>query len=125
MINTGAFIETLVGEINRVLPCYYDRARKDAKFPYCVLGGINANDLAAGDLVMFDIDIWGDDRLPDANEKLEKHCDSLRNTLQGALIRKDGVFAGHIGFEGRDTSDDREIDLLHRRLFFSARIFYL
>ena len=124
MINTGALIETLVGEIGNILPCYYDRAKKDAQFPYCVLTGINPSDLAAGDLVMFDLEVWGNDRLPRAAEKLEEHCDSLRNDLQGALIRNEGAFAGHIGFEGRDTSEDRVTDLLHRRLFFSARIFY-
>lgn len=125
MINTSAFIEALVEVINRVLPCYYDRASKQAKLPYCVVSGINASDLAAGDLVMFDLDVWADDREIDAAVVLERLCDNLRNALQNTIIRKDDALAGHIGFEGRDTTDDKETDLLHRRLYFSARIFYI
>lgn len=125
MIDTSAFIETLVAMIGQVLPCYYERAKKDAEDQYCVVGGINANDLSAGDLTMFDVDFWGDDRAPDATVAIEYSCDKVRNLLQNAIIRKEGVFAGHIGFEGRDTTDDRETDLIHRRMFFSARLFYL
>lgn len=125
MINTSAFIEELVKMINSVLPCYYDRASKQAVLPYCVVSGVNASDLAAGDLIMFDLDVWADDRGINAAVALERYCDELRNALQNAVIRKDGAFAGHIGFEGRDTTDDKETDLLHRRLYFSARIFYI
>lgn len=125
--NTSAFIEQLVADINAMKPgfvCYYDRAPKSAKFPYCVVSAITASDLAAGDLSMFDIEIWTDDKLPTATEDLESICDDLRNFLHNKIISQEGVFAGHIGYESRDTFDDREKDLSHRRLVFAARLFY-
>lgn len=104
--------------------CYYDRAPKNAKFPYCVVGNITASDLAAGDLSMFDTDIWTDDKLPTATEDLESLCDELRNFLHNRTISREGVFAGHIGFESREVPDERERDLSRRRLTFAARLFY-
>ena len=103
---------------------YYDRAPAKAEFPYSVVSGITASDLAAGDLSMFDIDIWTDDKLPTATEELESICDDLRNFLHKRIISREGAFAGHIGYESRDPSDDREKDLSPRRLTFSARLFY-
>jgi len=126
-VNTSAFIETLIAEINTMrkgFTSYYDRAPAKAGFPYSVVSGITASDLAAGDLSMFDVDIWTDDKLPTATEELESICDDLRNFLHNRIISREGVFAGHIGYESRDTSDDREKDLSHRRLVFAARLFY-
>ena len=104
--------------------CYYDRAPKSAKLPYCVVGSITASELAAGDLSMFDTDIWTDEKLPSAAEDLESLCDELRNFLHNRTISREGVFAGHIGFESREIPDERERDLSRRRLTFAARLFY-
>ena len=126
-VNTSAFIETLIAEINTMRKgfiSYYDRAPAKADFPYSVVSGITASDLAAGDLSMFDVDIWTDDKLPTATEELETICDDLRNFLHNRIISREGVFAGHISYENRDNSDDREKDLSHRRLVFAARLFY-
>lgn len=126
-VDTSAFIETLIEEINTMREgfiAYYDRAPAKTSFPYSVVSGLTASDLAAGDLSMFDIDIWTDDKLPTATEDLESICDDLRNFLHNRIISREGVFVGHIGYESRDTSDDREKDLSHRRLVFAARLFY-
>ena len=128
MINTSDFIEKLVLYLNTVrsgFSVYYDRAPSNRTFPYGVVSGIHATDLGEGDLTMFDIDLWTDDKLPTATEELESLCDDLRNALHNRVISHDGVFSAHIGYEGRDTSDDREDDISHRRLFFAARIFYI
>lgn len=126
-INTSALIEVLVNEINGMrsgFKCYYDRAPSDASFPYSVLGGVTASDLEQGDLSMFDIDIWTDDKLPSATEQLESLCDELRNFLHKRIIAREGIFVGHIGYESRDMPDERERDISHRRLTFAARVFY-
>lgn len=126
-VNTSALIEALVQEISSMKKgfiCYYDRAPADATFPYSVLGAVTASDLASGDLSMFDIDIWTDDKLPTATEELESLCDDLRNFLHNRIIAREGIFAGHIGYESRDVPDERERDLSRRRLTFAARVFY-
>lgn len=123
--NVSAFIESIVEVVNSVLVCFYDRAPDTESYPFAVLSGVTASDLAAGDLIMFDIDIWHDDKQSDATAAVEGYCDALRRELHNRIISREGVFAGHIGYENRDTSDDKETDLIHRRLSFSARIFYL
>ena len=128
MINTSAFIEELIKYLNTLkdgFSIYYDRAPTGRNFPYAVISGITASDLAEGDLTSFDVDIWTDDKKAAATEEIEGLCDLIRNKLSNKIISAPGVFGSHIGYEGRDTSDDREDDLSHRRLFFAARIFYL
>lgn len=128
MINTSAFIAELVEYLNTVkdgFKVYYDRAPKDKKFPYGVVSGITASELEEGDLTSFDLDLWTDDKKPSATEEIESLCDLCRNALTNKVISSAGVFGSHIGYEGRDTSDDREDDLSHRRLFYAARIFYI
>ncbi len=127
-MTTSAFIEELVKYLNTVkdgFKVYYDRAPKDKTFPYGIVSGITASELGEGDLTSFDLDIWTDDKLPSATEEVESLCDLCRNALTNKVISSQGVFGSHVGYEGRDTSDDREDDLSHRRLFYAARIFYL
>lgn len=125
MYDTTAFIKALRERVNEVLPTYYSEApSEDVTFPYAVISGINIIDLAAGDLVSFYIDIWTDEKLPGSGAELERLCDKLRNELTDEVIAVKGVFAGHIGFDNRNTIDENEFDISHRRLSMSARVFY-
>lgn len=122
--NTEAFIKALTAKVNTILPSYYEEApTKDVVFPYDVISGINIIDLESGDLVSFYIDVWADEKKPEATEELERACDSLRNGLTNALIAAPGVY-GHIGFDNQNSVADSEYDIAHRRLSMSARIFY-
>ena len=126
--NTSDFIAALVSDINDArenFECYYDRAKKDAPYPHSVVGDINVTSLDEGYLVSFDLDLWTDDKLPTATEDLEQLCDDLQNYLDHRIISREGEFYGHIGYEGRDTSDDRDTDISHRRMYFAARVFYI
>lgn len=125
MANTTAFIKALRLRVNEIIPTYYEEApSKAASFPYAVLNGINIIDLAAGDLASFYLDIWVDEKMPNATEELEAFCDKLRNELTGAILSVKGVFASHIGFDNQNAIADSEYDIAHRRLAMSARIFY-
>lgn len=124
--DTSALIEAINNDINTMkvgFTSYYDRAPTDASFPYAVVSGFTASPLSAGDLSMFDADIWTDDKLPSATEELESLCDELRNFLHNRTIFQNGV-AAHIAYEKRGDPDDRERDLSHRSLTFAARVFY-
>jgi hypothetical protein len=128
LINTSAFIEELIKYLNTLksgFKVYYERADKKRTFPYGIVSGLNATELNAGDLVSFDLDIWTDYNLPSATVEIESLCDLCRNALTNKVISSNGVFGSHVGYEGRDTTDDREDDISHRRLFFAARIFYI
>ena len=123
--NTTALIKALRERVNKVLTTYYEEApSKDAVFPYAVINGVNIIDLAAGDLASFYLDIWVDEKQPNATEQLESLCDALRNELTGAVIAESGVFAAHIGFDNQNAIADSEYDIAHRRLSMSARTFY-
>jgi len=123
--NTTAFIKALRLRVDEIIQTYYEEApSKAASFPYAVLNGINIIDLAAGDLASFYLDIWVDEKKPNATEELEEICDKLRNELTGAVISKQGIFASHIGFDNQNAVADSEYDIAHRRLGMSARIFY-
>lgn len=125
MANTTAFIKALRLRVNEIIPTYYEEApSKAASFPYAVLNGINIIDLAAGDLASFYLDIWVDEKKPNATEELEAFCDKLRNELTGAILSVKGIFASHIGFDNQNAIADSEYDIAHRRLAMSARIFY-
>lgn len=122
--NTKAFIKALRKRVNEVLPTYYEEAPASGNFPYAVLNGINIIDLAAGDLASFYLDVWVDEKKPNATEELEGYCDKLRNELTNAVISESGIFAAHIGFDNQSAIADSEFDLAHRKLSMSARIFY-
>lgn len=123
--NTTALIKALRERVNKILTTYYEEApSKDTVFPYAVINGVNIIDLAAGDLASFYLDIWVDEKQPNATEQLESLCDTLRNELTGAVIAESGVFAAHIGFDNQNAIADSEYDIAHRRLSMSARTFY-
>jgi len=127
LINTSAFIEGLTAYLNTVkegFSVFYDRAPSKKAFPYGVISGVNESSLGEGYLTSFDLDLWTDDKLPTATEEIEELCDITRNALNDKVLSVEGVFSCHIGYEGRDTTDDREDDLSHRRIYFAARIFY-
>ncbi len=125
MANTKTFIKALRERVNEILPTYYEEApTTGAIFPYSVLNGINIIDLDAGDLASFYLDIWTDEKKPNATEELEGLCDALRNELTNEVIAVRGVFAAHIGFDNQNAIADSEYDIAHRRLAMSARIFY-
>lgn len=132
--DTSSFISELVSSVNSAkdnFVCYYDRAPNDddeeyeVVFPYGVVGKIHPTSLDEGFLITFDLDLWTDDKLPTATEDLEQLCDDLQNYLDHRIISREGEFYGHIGYEGRDTSDDRDTDISHRRMYFAARVFYI
>ena len=122
--NTEAFIIALTERVNTILPTTYDEApTKNAPALYAVVSGINIIDLESGDLASFYIDVWADEKQPDAAVKLERACDNLRNGLYNAIISAPGLY-GHIGFDNQNTVADSEFDIAHRRLSMSARLFY-
>lgn len=124
MFNTTEFITALVERTNQILPTNYEEASMQGKFPYAVINSFVITNLASGDLVSFYIDVWTDEKKMNSTVELEELCDKLRNELTGEILKIDGVFAAHIGFENQNSISDIDFDLTHRRLSFSARIFY-
>lgn len=125
MYATTTFIATLRDAINEIVPTYYEEApSKNAVFPFAVITGLNIRDLDQGDEAAFYLELWADEKAPDATVTLETLCDTLRNRLTNAVIGEAGTFAAHIGFERQRTIQDNEFDIAHRRLELSARIFY-
>lgn len=123
-VNTESFIIALLERVNTILPTTYDEApTKNAPALYAVVSGINIIDLESSDLASFYIDVWADEKQPDAAVKLERACDNLRNGLYNAIITAPGLY-GHIGFDNQNTVADSEFDIAHRRLSMSARLFY-
>ncbi len=123
-VNTTGLITAIVGLVNTVLPTTYDETpKKPGGYPFGVVSGISALDLEDGDLVSFYIDVWTDEKKPNAGVDLEKACDNLRNKLRNAIIDAPGI-SGHIGFSSQNSVADNEFDIAHRRLSMSARVFY-
>jgi len=121
--NTEAFIVTIVERVNAILPTYYEEAPTESELSYAVISGINIIPLDHGDLASFYIDIWVDEKKPNATVELERTCDKLRTELYNAVISAPGMY-GHIGFDNQNTVADNEFDIAHRRLSMSARLFY-
>lgn len=122
-VNTEAFIKALTERVNNILPTTYDEAPTKTALPYAVVSGVNIIDLESGDLASFYIDVWADEKKPEAAVELERACDNLRNGLYNAIIAAPGLY-GHIGFDNQNTVADSEFDIAHRRLSMSARLFY-
>ncbi len=123
-INTSAFVEALTERVKQILPAYYEEASTTASFPYAVISNLRINDGDGCDIASFLIDLWADERSPNATEQLEAYCDKLRNELTNEVISVDYIFASHVGFDNQNYQLDSEFDIAHRRLSFSARIFY-
>ena len=125
--HTAAFITALTDRVNTILPTFYEEAptgEQRSGYPFAVINGLNITDLDTGDLCYFYIDVWVDEKKPNATKELEELCDTLRNELTNEVISVSGVFGSHIGFENQNSIHDNEYDLAHRRLSMSARIFY-
>lgn len=126
MIDTTRLYAAIVAAFNEVLPAYYEDAEKPSDALYCVINSPVHSDIADrnGDLVFFYVDLFGDDRENDNNTALQQACDSLRNTLDAAVIRAEGHFGGHLNFEKSLNLDESEFDINHRRQEWTARVFY-
>lgn len=120
---SSIFIKKLVARVNTIVPAFFETAEKE-KFPYAVISGINVNDLAHGDLVYFNIDVWGDNSKLNATETLEATCENIRKELNNeTLIVEDEMYC-HIGFENYTMVGESEFDICHRKISFTARVFY-
>ncbi len=127
LYDTSAFVGALVKQVSELSECYFEKAPDSAVPPYAVINGIHITPLEngeSGDMVSFYIDVWADELSENAAEELEALCDRLRSGLQDERVGCDGVFFGHIGFDNYGEPLDKEFDIAHRRLGFSARIFY-
>ena len=124
VINTGDFIESLKNKINEISPTYYEEASKEASFPYIIISGLHITELKTGDLVLFDLDIFADEKNLDATEELELLCDKIRNELSDEIICNVKSFYGHLQFQSQMPVIEAEHDLCHRKISMSARIFY-
>lgn len=124
-VKTSKLIKALSERVNRILPTYYEEAPSKAdKFPYAVISGIHITDLESGDLVSFYIDLWADEKKPNATSELELLCDTLRNELTEEVIDVPGTLLAHLCFESQSDGKDEDFDLNHRRLSMAARAFY-
>lgn len=126
MIDTTRLYAAIVAAFNEVLPAYYEDAEKPSDALYCVINSPVHSDIADrnGDLVFFYVDLFGDDRVTDNNTALQQACDSLRNTLDAAIISAEGYFGGHLNFEKSLDVDESDFDINHRRQEWTARVFY-
>ncbi|MDR2531461.1 MAG: hypothetical protein LBC82_01280 [Oscillospiraceae bacterium] len=121
---TTAFIEALLDHVNEKITCFYEDAPTEAAFPFGVISGVFVSDLDSGDALNFYISVYTDEKKPGATIELEKLCDTLRAYLSRAVIRREGAFSSHIGFDNQRGVHEAEFDLCHRRLTLTARIFY-
>ena len=122
--NTREYLKELINFINKTITCYYEYAPSDIILDYVVLNGVNVINFDDYDLLSFYLDVFIDENLPDATEKLESTCDKLRSLLDKHILNKVNMFNSHIYFDNQNTVQENEFDLTHRRLSLSARIFY-
>jgi hypothetical protein len=124
MSKQSLYLQELNKHINTLTTSYYEKAPSlNASFPYCTLIPPSTSDLAYGDLLLFDIEVYADESV--TTEEIEDLCDSLRNNLNDYILNSESNFGSHISFEGYTYQRETEQDLLARRLSFSARVFYL
>lgn len=124
MSKQSLYLQKLNERINTFTTSYYEEApTKDASYPYCVLVPPSTSDLAYGDLLMYDIEVYASSSI--TTEVIEDLCDSLRNNLNNYVLNSENNFSSHISFEGYTYQRETDQDLLARRLSFSSRVFYL
>lgn len=121
---TKDYISALRSHIDKIVTCYYDEAPASASFPYSVVSGVYVIDLSAGDSMNFYVDVYADENQHDSAVELENLTDKVRNHLSGAVISGEN-FTSHVGFDNRSNVTENEFDLIHRRLTFTSRIFYI
>ena len=121
---TSIFIKKLLDEVNAIVPTFYETASESEKFPFAVVSGINVNDLAHGDLVYFNIDVWGDSKSPNATATMETTCENIRKELTNKTLIVENEMYCHLGFENQNMIGDNEYDKCHRKVSFTARVFY-
>lgn len=126
MIDTKTLYSTIVEAFNAVYPTYFEDADMPKDDIYCVFNAPVHTDIAdrQADNVFFYVDIFGDDRMPYNNERLQQACDDLRNALDGTIISAEGHFGGHLNFEKNLSLQETDYDINHRRQEWTARVFY-
>ena len=126
MINMTEFIKTLTTAVNEVVPTTYESAPVESDYCYAVVTGVYfQNPAEHEDSVTFYLDIYASETAPPDDVTLEEYCDIVRNFLHNKTIYSGGKFYAHIGFESGGTTAESETDLSHKRLSFSAKIFYI
>lgn len=105
--------------------CYYEKAPKNAAFPYIVVKGLHTSPLNAGDVITFTVELYTEETAAGASDEMEALRDKVRNAADGALLTDNENFYGHINFDSSDDGSlDAEYDLAHRQMFFSLRLLY-
>ncbi|MCL2518010.1 MAG: hypothetical protein FWF15_05550 [Oscillospiraceae bacterium] len=122
---TKDFIEILVAFIDQYLPCYYEYAPSTAAPQlYAVANGFHESDISYGCLTNFYIDLYTDEKIPNATENLEVITDKLRSAIANEIFTKPLSFYAHVGVDNRINVHDKEFDLCNRKITCTARIFY-
>lgn len=117
------FIKQIMSHLNKIdalySQAYYEEAAKDASFPYVVVPTITFSPLSAGDLILFDIEIYNNEI---SEIRIESIIDKLRAKLNDYVFNNEKI-AFHVGFENGNIVKIQEQDLTGRRISFSARVF--
>lgn len=123
MNKQSKLIEELIKHINTFTTCYYEQVPTSANYPFSVIMPPSTSELDAGNLVMFDIEIYANELT--GAEDIESLCDTLRNNLDNYLLISENNFNAHIEFNNYSNMRENEQDLLARRITFEARVFYI
>lgn len=116
---TKTFIKLLLTKVNTIHTCYYEEAKKNAAFPYCVIPTLTFSPLNGGYTCLLDIELYTGET---TEVSIEEMLDNLREGLDGFSEITDGI-GYHLGFEDQIILKQNEQDLSARRITFSARIF--
>ncbi len=115
-------ITAFMAAIPEIILAYYEEADPSAAFPFCIVSGLDVQDLDFGHQLSLDVDHWTDEA-PGNAAALESQCNALRMALDRKLISKTGAFNGIIYFENQQVIIDGEQDLIRRRQTFTVRAF--
>lgn len=119
MYSTADFIAAFRHRVSTSgLTLYYETVHANADMPYCIISDVNKSTPEPFETI-FDvtIDVWGESRMG-----IETLCDQLLAALDTGLISIGSAY-GHIVFNGQQTIDETEGDLIRRQQMYSARIF--